>query len=192
MGALGACMAVCFIRPNHIASLPTCLPSTSRQCAAPLLPTWPQDCAGYGLLAPLIDGDSFRASLRPPGSGRDRRRGDPPGSLLLRLESGDESVRSSSFAGGARGMVSQGRVQQNKPASLPVCNSRLEGVLDHYQALPALALPLPTGVLYAAASSDPFELLDRGVTAAARLSGETGASSAPSSLAWWGASCRRQ
>ncbi|KAL4457908.1 hypothetical protein ABPG75_012773 [Micractinium tetrahymenae] len=84
-----------------------------------------KDGSGYGLLAPLIDKDSFRASLRPPGSGRHRRRGGPPGSLLLRLESGDESVRANSFE----------------------------------------------GVLYAAASSDPFELLDRGVTAAARLSG---------------------
>lgn len=93
-------------------------------------------------------------------------------------------------------MVSQGRVQQNRPAGLPVCNSRIEGVLGrpsrHYRTLPALALSLPTGVLYAAASTDPFELLDRGVTAAARLSGETGASSAFPSLAWRGASCLRQ
>lgn len=61
----------------------------------------PQDGAGYGLLAPLIDRDAFRASLRPPGSGRGRRHGDPPGSLLLRLESGDECVRANNFGGGA-------------------------------------------------------------------------------------------
>lgn len=72
----------------------------------------------YGLLLPLIDGGSFRGSLRPPAPGQ----GD---TIKLRMESGDESVTANSF----------------------------------------------TAALYAAAGVDPFELLDAGVAAAARLSG---------------------
>ena len=53
----------------------------------------PQE-GSYGLLAPLIEHDSFRASLRPP-----RPRRNPAGSLLLRLESGDESVKANRFEG---------------------------------------------------------------------------------------------
>ncbi|PRW56188.1 raffinose synthase [Chlorella sorokiniana] len=77
----------------------------------------------YGLLAPLIERDAFRASIRPP-----RPRRDQPGSVLLRLETGDESVKA---------------------------NRKV------------------WGVLYAAAGTDPYELLDRGVAAAARLSGSS-------------------
>ena len=64
----------------------------------PLPPPHQQD-GSYGLLAPLIECDSFRASIRPP-----RPRHDPPGSLLLRLESGDESVKANKFEGERRAL----------------------------------------------------------------------------------------
>lgn len=54
----------------------------------------PQGDQRYGLLAPLIDRDSFRCSLRPP-----RRRLDQTDGVLLRVESGDESVRDNRFEG---------------------------------------------------------------------------------------------
>lgn len=74
-----------------------CLPPASH--ISPPSPTHhlhpkPAQDGSYGLLAPLIDGDSFRASIRPP-----RPRRDPPGSVLLRLESGDESAKAKHFGG---------------------------------------------------------------------------------------------
>lgn len=53
-----------------------------------------QDGKGFGLLAPLIDRNTFRTSIRPP-----RPRRDAAGSLLLRVESGATSVKDNSFEG---------------------------------------------------------------------------------------------
>lgn len=74
----------------------------------------------FALVLPLIDGCCFRASLRPPPPGQ-----DPPGAFVVRLESGDEAVKTNSFQ----------------------------------------------TALYILAGKDPFDITERGVAAAARISG---------------------
>ena len=148
-------------------SCPTQLPNSHLPARLPAS----QEGRGYGLLAPLIDRNAFRTSIRPP-----RRRRDPPGCLLLRIESGDESVRDTQFQGGWGGMVLGragqgavllGQVYQPEFAHLAL----LQQQLRFFAVLLPMPPPLTAGVLYAAAGTDPFELLDRGVAAAARLSG---------------------
>ncbi|GAB4819326.1 hypothetical protein N2152v2_006372 [Parachlorella kessleri] len=73
------------------------------------------------LLLPLIDSGRFRATLRPP----DRSRGEGGASLVLRIESGDDTVMADSW-----------------PSALYVCAGR-----------------------------DPYEVIERGIATAARLSG---------------------
>lgn len=134
----------------------------------------PVQDGSYGLLAPLIDCDSFRASIRPP-----RPRRDPPGSVLLRLESGDESVKANHFDG--EDTMSASLSQWCARIGPALLMSHVSGGLsggsrtcfahEHGTAARPSAHPPAAGVLYAAAGSDPFELLDRGVAAAAHLSG---------------------
>jgi raffinose synthase len=99
----------------------------------------------HALLMPLIDSAEFRSSLRPPRWAAPR---SAAGRLILRMESGDESVRGNAFD-------------------------------------PALLI---------AAGRDPYEVIERGVGAATRLSGAgrpRAEKEAPASLdvfgwcTWW-------